>query len=450
MRPYPAYKDSGVDWLGAVPEGWEISTLKHIVSTPITDGPHETPAFLDEGVPFVSAEAVSSGKINFDSIRGHISPEDHARYSLKYAPKRNDIFMIKSGATTGVTAIVETDVDFNIWSPLAAVRCGSSVHPYFVLNFMRSQNFFEAVKLGWNFGTQQNIGMGVIENLNICIPPLSEQQAIARFLDKEVAKIDALVAEQRRLIALLAEKRQAVISHAVTKGLNPATPLKPSGIDWLGDIPEGWEVVHLRRAFRSTDYGISDSLEPDGQVAVLRMGNISDGRVWLHDLKFIDSVPDDLFVEPGDLLFNRTNSLELIGKVGLYLGGSELPVSFASYLVRLRLETGHLPTYFAYLLNTPMILGEARSRALVAIGQCNLNPSRYSEIRVPIPPPEEQDRIVAYLDAQTAQFDALTAAATSAISLLQERRAALISAAVTGKIDLRPHFAQSLSEPETA
>ena len=122
LDPLVPMKDSGIDWLGEVPAHWRVMPFKRIVSTPITDGPHETPQFIDEGVPFISAEAVSSGKIDFAKIRACISEEDNARYSLKYTPKLYDIYMVKSGATTGVTAIVEGRTDFNIWSPLAAIR----------------------------------------------------------------------------------------------------------------------------------------------------------------------------------------------------------------------------------------------------------------------------------------------------------------------------------------
>ncbi len=216
LNPNAKLKDSGIEWLGDVPEHWKVCAIKHIVSTPITDGPHETPNFPDEGVPFVSAEAVSSGKINFEKIRGYISEEDHLRYSEKYRPQVGDIYMVKSGATTGVTAIVETDIDFNIWSPLAVIRCRQESLPYFVLNFMRSKNFQEAVTLNWSFGTQQNIGMGVIENLSVTVPPIEEQTAIATFLNIETTKLDALTAEAQRGIALLKERRSALISAAVS------------------------------------------------------------------------------------------------------------------------------------------------------------------------------------------------------------------------------------------
>ena len=216
LDPNVLMKDSGVEWLGEVPAHWEVRALKNIVSTPITDGPHETPQFFDEGIPFVSAEAVSQGFINFEKIRGHISAEDHQRYSQKYLPRRGDVYMVKSGATTGVTAIVETDQEFNIWSPLAALRCGDKMLPKYLLHYMRSRHFQEAVTLNWSFGTQQNIGMGVIGDLYTPAPPLEEQTAIASLLDQETAKLDTLMAEAQSAITLLQERRTALISAAVT------------------------------------------------------------------------------------------------------------------------------------------------------------------------------------------------------------------------------------------
>ncbi|WP_208091868.1 hypothetical protein [Cronobacter turicensis] len=147
LNPDVPMKDSGVEWLGEVPEHWDVCAIKHIVSTPITDGPHETPSFIDDGIPFISAEAISSGVIDFDKKRACISIRDHKRFSKKYSPQFNDIYMVKSGATTGITAIVETYDDFNIWSPLAVIRCNDYSNPYFVINFMRSKPFQTAIEL---------------------------------------------------------------------------------------------------------------------------------------------------------------------------------------------------------------------------------------------------------------------------------------------------------------
>jgi type I restriction enzyme S subunit len=229
LDPTASLRPSGIDWLGDVPAHWEVRAIKHSVSMPITDGPHETPNFVDEGIPFVSAEAVSSGRIDFAKIRAHITVQDHARFSQKYIPKLGDIFMVKSGATTGKLAMVEDDLVFNIWSPLAAIRCRMGINPRFILHFMRSAQFQEAIRLYWSFGTQQNIGMKVIENLHTTIPPLEEQDTISHVLDNHVSKFDGLFEKAQSAIALLKERRTALISAAVTGKIDLR--------DW--QLPEG-------------------------------------------------------------------------------------------------------------------------------------------------------------------------------------------------------------------
>ncbi len=217
LNPSVKLKPAGVEWLGDVPEHWVTPPLKRIVAIPVTDGPHETPEILDEGIPFVSAEAIRFNKIDFSRKRGFISESEHRRFCLKYHPKRNDIYMIKSGATTGNLAIVETDEEFSIWSPLAVIRVHKKkADARFVLAAMNSKEFQTSVQLFWSFGTQQNIGMNVIENLPVPLPPVLEQQAIAAFLDHETAKIDTLSAKVLTAIERLKEYRTALISAAVT------------------------------------------------------------------------------------------------------------------------------------------------------------------------------------------------------------------------------------------
>lgn len=440
---YPKYKTSGVDWLGDVPEHWQRRTLKQIVSTPITDGPHETPNFPDEGIPFVSAEAVAEGKIDFSKIRGFISREDHARYSEKYLPRRGDIYMVKSGATTGVTAIVETDDEFNIWSPLAAIRCGREALPRFVLNYLRSRNFLEGVTLNWSFGTQQNIGMRVIENLSIPIPPVDEQAAIAAFLDRETAKIDGLVAEQQRLIELLKEKRQAVISHAVTKGLNPAAPMKPSGIDWLGDVPSHWQVKKLHYLLReSPKNGLSPEITVDGTIPTFSIAAVRNGVVNLLDhLKFIslDQLRvQDYQVEKGDILVLRgSGSKELVGTAGIVVVEPPANCIYPDILIRIRPNSSVGSCFLVTCINSIAIRPQVELAAQTAAGIWKVSGGSLDAIRLPLPPLTEQAEIEAHVQELSSRFDGLTAEAERAIELLQERRTALISAAVTGRIDVR-------------
>lgn len=289
----------------------------------------------------------------------------------------------------------------------------------------------------------QNLDAGSYLSEPVPIPPLDEQRAIGNFLDRETAKIDRLIEQKERLIELLEEKRTALITRAVTRGLDPDVEMKDSGAEWLGEIPAHWDVLPLKRVWDRSDYGLSTSLSGVGPIPVLTMGHIQDGSVLIPvegSLDY-DEVPPTLFLKSGDLLYNRTNSRTLVGKVGLYLGEDSQAVSFASYLVRLRLNERALPEFFNYLLNTPSMMAFAQSLALLSINQANLNPTKYGAIQVPLPPLDEQHAIVEHLGRECRAIEEVEKASSKAITLLREYRTALISAAVTGKIDVREHAA---------
>jgi len=216
LNPNAPMKPSGVEWLGDVPEHWGVVSLKYLVAVPIIDGPHESPSKLVQGVPFVSAEAVANGNIDFGKIWGFISTEDHMRYSRRYKPRRGDILMVKLGATTGATAIVETDDDFSIWVPLAAIRLRPGVNPQFVLNILRSNNMRVGYELNWTYGTQQTLGLKTIENLAIPVPPPEECDEIVSHLESTLPRFYSLTADAEQAISLLQERRTALISAAVS------------------------------------------------------------------------------------------------------------------------------------------------------------------------------------------------------------------------------------------
>lgn len=210
-------KFSEVSWLGDVPEHWKVAPIKFALEIPITDGPHETPELFNEGIPFLSAEAVKKDKLDFSRKRGFISEAEHRRFSKKYVPKRGDVYMVKSGATTGNVARVETDEEFNIWSPLAALRPNSNMLiTDFLFYYMKSKPFFYSVELSWSYGTQQNIGMGVIANLKIALPPVKEQFLITDFLTQKCSYIDEMQSKAKDVIDKLSEYRAAIITSAVT------------------------------------------------------------------------------------------------------------------------------------------------------------------------------------------------------------------------------------------
>ncbi|WP_167644697.1 restriction endonuclease subunit S [Mameliella alba] len=294
-------------------------------------------------------------------------------------------------------------------------------------------------------GGQKRVPDNFARNFEIACPPLPEQRAIAGFLDRETAKIDALVEEQRRLIALLKEKRQAVISHAVTKGLDPAAPTKPSGIDWLGDIPAHWKVAPLKRGVVSFEQGWSPQCEnrpaDDGEHGVLKVGCVNGGVFRREENK---ALPPDLETREGlnllqgDLLISRANTRDLVGSAAI-VPVDEPNLILCDKLYRLRLDPAALlPSFVCMQLGTRLARQEIELEATGAsASMVNIGQSVISELRLPVPDIAEQEQIVHHVAEQTENLDNLTAEATRAISLLQERRSALISAAVTGKIDVR-------------
>lgn len=420
LKPYPKYKPSGVEWLGDVPAHWDVKRLKRDLSV-LTERSERrsNPVGLEniEGwsgrfIPTATefegeGIAFEAGDILFGKLRPYLA-------KVFLAPS--------SGEAVG---------DFHVLHPSA------NVDGRYATYAMLTKEFISIVD-GSTFGAKMpRAGWDFMGSMFWCLPSDIEQFAITSFLDRETAKIDTLIAKQEKLIELLQEKRQAVFSHAVTKGLDLTVPMKPSGIEWLGDVPETWAVCQIKRVLSSSDYGISASLEPTGEIPILRMGNIVDGQVSMADLKFTDTLADELTLAPEDILFNRTNSLALVGKVGMYKGSDYERVGFASYLVRLRANSKAFPAYLAQLFNSDFVLQRARADSIPAIGQANLNPTRYGMVTIPVPPVDEQLAIVSYLDNEAAKIDTLIAKARQAIELQKEHRTALISAAVTGKIDVR-------------
>lgn len=186
---------------------------------PITDGPHTTPTFYDEGIPFISAEAVScgNGRIDFGHQRGYISQEFYEECCKKYIPQKDDIFMIKSGATTGKVAIVDTEKAFTIWSPLAVFRSNKDIIlPKYLFFLLQSPLYQTQVQLGWSFGTQQNIGMRTLEKIVIPVPCVEEQEKILEFLDSKTSKIDSSIQALELQKSQLEDYKRSLISEAVT------------------------------------------------------------------------------------------------------------------------------------------------------------------------------------------------------------------------------------------
>lgn len=445
FKPYPDYKDSGVEWLGEIPADWSVRRLKTLISEPITDGPHETPDFLIDGVPFLSVDGIQEGELVFEGCR-YISEAAHREYRRKCAPRRDDILLGKA-ASTGKIARVKVDFEFGVWSPLALIRPNEvEVWPTFLEYALKSMATQAQIDVLCTSSTQKNISMRDIPILVVCLAGLQEQRAIASFLDLETAKIDALVAKKERLILLLQEKRTSLITRAVTKGLDPNVPMKESDVEWLGDIPAHWEVKRVRDIAESLQTGpFGSQLHADeyvtGECPVINPANLRDGQL----------VPDwDCTVDEAtarrlehhrlavdDILLARRGELGRCGLVtqqekGWVCGTGSLRLRTRRDLAR--------PRFLTHLLSTS---GVRDWLQLQSVGSTmrNLNTSIIGRIPVALPIQAEQDEIVTRVDLETGRIDSLIAKVRDGIDRLKEYRTALISYAVTGKIDVRGEIA---------
>lgn len=441
LTAYPEYKGSHVEWLGEVPKHWECMPVKFALSMPITDGPHETPDKLDEGIPFVSAEAVRHGRLDFSKKWGFISQESHNRFAKKYKPARGDVYMVKSGATTGNVAKVDTDADFNIWSPLAVLRPdGYRTTTNFLHYFMQSKPFRHSVELAWSFGTQQNIGMGVISNLLISSPPPKEQQAIADYLDNKTGQIDALIGKKKALIDRLKEQRTALITAAVTKGIpedggqKTAVRMKDSGIEWLGQIPEHWEVRRLKFAATCNDETLSEKTDPDYEIEYVDISSVSitDGITKTDRMEF-EKAPSRARrkIQDGDSIISTVRTY--LKSIASIRQPPENLIASTGFAV-VRPMKFIAPSFLSYYVQSQGFVDAVVANS-TGVSYPAINPTDLVCLEVVYPEgKDEQQAIADYLDQKTGKIDGLIGKAEEVIQRLEEYRTAVITAAVTGKI----------------
>jgi len=443
---YPKYKDSGLAWLGQVPCSWAMKRLRFVGR--LNPSKSETAGLpRDTEVSFLPMEAVGDdGSLVLNRTRPLAEVESGYTY---FRDGDVTVATITPCFENGKGAVMRGlhggigfgTTELTVMRPHAEQGMPEYLHWLFTSAPFRQLG--EASMYG--AGGQKRVSDDFIRDFAIALPEPAEQAAIAAFLDREAGKMDELVAEQERLIALLKEKRQAVISQAVTKGLNPNAPIKPSGIEWLGDVPAHWDVRRVKHLTKSIEQGWSPQCEgfpaEGDEWAVLKVGCVNGGRFVRGENKVLPQdlePPSELALMAGDLLVSRANTRELVGSAAVVLG-DEPRLLLCDKLYRLRLET-HIadPEFLAYYFSTPGARGQIEldatgaSASMINIGQASI-----LEMAIAIPPIGEQQKIVQALMKESLVMDQLATEAGRTITLLKERRSALISAAVTGQIDAR-------------
>ncbi|MEI8181010.1 restriction endonuclease subunit S [Aestuariivirga sp.] len=426
------------NWFGKLKTQWPVVPLRSVAKLGTGHTPSRSvPEYWETcTIPWVTVEDIRrEGEWAMTPLmktEQHISELGLANSAAVLHPAGT--VMLSRTASIGLSCItgrpMATTQAFVTWTPNSDVLYGR----YLLAALKAMGQQFEYLAYG---ATHLTIYFPDISLLRVPLPPLGVQKAIATFLDRETAKIDDLIVEQQRLIELLKEKRQAVISHAVTKGLNPDAPMKDSGIEWLGEVPEHWHCASLIRIAERVVVGIAEAATHayvDDGTPILRSTNIKGGSITGEVLRIdpaFAAARGSKAIRAGDLVTVRTGNAGATAVVSPALDGCQCFTMLVTTL-----NDGFCPDYYGFWMNSAAAQTYFQLEGW-GTAQVNISVPILKALPVPMPPKSEQQDIVNFLRDAIAESDAFSQAAVRAISLLQERRSALISAAVTGDIDVR-------------
>lgn len=428
MQQYDEYKDSGVEWIGKIPEGWDlrrISSLYDMRNEKVSDQDYPALSVTMQGVvPQLETAAKSQDGDNRKLV------------------KAGDFVINSRSDRRGACGISELDGSVTLISNVLVPREDLDMVPRYYSYLFRSEGFADEY---------YRQGTGIVDdlwstnwtrmkNILVACPPLVEQRAIADYLDVRTTEIDRLVADCEREVELLREYRKAVISEVVTKGFDSTAPMKDSGIEWIGEIPESWAATKLQRCLVSIEQGWSPpaaSEFSDDWWSVISLSAIREGRFYPVETKPIDlvlEIPERLEIHEGDLLMTRSNTRELVGDVCL-VTHCRPHVIFPDLVYRIGLnEDVLIKRYAMYSLISELVRRQLSCRARGSSGTMpKINHQIIKQTYICLPPLFEQRDIADYLDGKTAEIDSLIADKRAMIDKLREYRKAVISEAVMGK-----------------
>ncbi len=427
LQPYAEYKDSGVAWLGEVPAHWEIRRLGFFFEErreKVSDKVYSPLSVTKNGIV---PQLETAAKTDDGENRKKVCAGDYVINSR--SDRKGSSGM---AVTDGSVSLINT-----VLRPLVGIDIRFAHHLFrsvlFQEEYYRYGKGIVADLWSTNYSEMKNIYLG--------LPNIREQRQIALFLDNETAKIDALIAEQEKLITLLAEKRQAVISHAVTKGLNPDVPMRDSGIKWLGEVSAHWEVTRLKFV-ATVQTGIAKGKDNQGKetisVPYLRVANVQDGFLALDEVSTIEIEPEQLSryrLQPGDVLMNEGGDFDKLGRGAIWHGEIQDCIH-QNHVFAVRPHAVE-PAWLNQITSSQYAQFYFMGRSKQSTNLASISSTNIMELPILMPHSGERSEIVAFVEAEATRLDALRTVAEHAIELLKERRAALISAAVTGKIDVR-------------
>ncbi len=421
-------------WTGQLPDDWEAKPLRSAADYVVSNvdkvpDDDEVPVRLCNYTDVYNNEFITPA---LDFMQATASEAEISRFGVAV----DDVIITKDSESwddIGVPALVrETAGDLVCGYHLARLRpLKKKMTGAFLFRCLQAKPVRVQLELAANGVTRFGIPKSEIGTMRLPVPPLPQQRAIADHLDRETARLDALVAAKERVLGLLAEKRRALITRAVTRGLDPHAPLRDSGIPWLGKIPAHWKLKrlkHVGRAIIGLTFDPADTVTGNSGVLVLRASNVRAQKIVLDDNLFVlTDIPKSLRTRVGDILIcSRSGSRALIGKNAL-IEQAAAGLTFGAFMTVFRSPHNE---YLFYIFNSPLFDYQAGVFSTSTINQ--LTVETLNGMEVPLPPPSEQRAIVASLRKRTSRLDRLVEATDQTISLLKERRAALIAAAVTG------------------
>lgn len=408
------YKDSGIEWIGEIPKDWEVSKIKYITKIPITDGPHETPEFLDSGVPFYSVDSIVNNKIIYYPSR-YISVEDANRFDTKVKPILNDVLVGKA-ASTGKIAIVDENIRFQIWSPLALIRVKENYNPKYLMYYLLSDSGQIEIESRCTNNTQKNISMNDINKIVIVKPSVKEQKQIADFLDEKCDEIDDITSKIEKQIELLKDYKNSLITETVTKGLDKNIPMKDSGLEWIGKIPKDWQISRIKYSL---------SLYAGGDIDY---SNFSDTKDKVYRYPILSNSLENQSV------IGYTSKYRFYGETVTITGRGLVGVAFPRNeefypVVRLLVGIPSIDTnnrYIAYWINSIDILGEQTAMS-------QLTTDKLGSVEFVKPCLREQIKIADFLDKKCEEINSIISKKEKQLELIKEHKKSFIYEYVTGK-----------------
>ncbi len=456
MRTYPEYKDSGVEWIGEIPKGWEIKKLKFLVDKKgFIRGPFggslKVEEFVSSGFKVYEQKNAIYEDIEIgDSYVDEEKFREMERFSVKYKD-----FIFSCSGTIGRSYLVPENFEPGIINQaLLIIRFSKEnriVHNFISIIF-KGFGFQEQVIDNSQGGAMKNlVGVDKFKNIKIPVPPTSEQKQISDYLDRKTQQIDDLIEKTELKIELLKEQRSSLINQCVTKGLDPNVQMKDSGVEWIGEIPKGWKITKSK--FISTfinGYSFKSDNWKETGIPVIRMSNIGvDGKLKITEknLRFVDETTFELAknfqIKKGDILICMTD----MNPKMLWLGSTVRFNEEEKYLLNQRVGITRINdaevdiVFYSYLSNTSFVKDQLKTSVYPNV-QTNLSVDPIRNSILLLPPLSEQKHISEHLDKETSKIDQMVDTETKRIDLLKEYRQSLISNVVTGKIDVRDEVVQ--------